>query len=226
MKPSLFVIRRFKNRNGVHSFRVTGQFNGTRIRRNFKSQEEDVTEKAHLELKGLQLASNLPAVTTCLTEAQVREAETGFRRLAGDTLARSWSFCIDYTLANHREAVAQTSLATAVTEYLGSKTQEQSQGAISICQLQSIRYQLGAFRRHFPTATVAELMPVQLTGFCQLRNAGLKTQNNRRGILSTFLKLSYRRDWIAKNSIIRSRIIAPPTSAAQRQPAPPFRCRN
>ena len=75
MKPTKFVIRRFKNRNGVHSFRVTGHLNGVRIRRNFKSQEEAATEKAHLELKGLQLASNLHAVTTCLSEAQVREFE-------------------------------------------------------------------------------------------------------------------------------------------------------
>ena len=217
MKPSLFVIRRFKNRNGVHSFRVTGHLNGTRIHRNFKSQEEAATEKAHLELKGLQLASNLHAVTTCLTEAQVREAEAVFRRLAGDSLARSWWFCVDYTFTHHREAVAPISLAAAVTEYLASKTQEQSQGAISICQLQSICYQLGAFQGHFPTATVAELTPLQLTGFCQLRNAGLKTQNNRRGILSTFLKFAYQRDWIAKNPIDK---VAHHRTAHQRGSAP------
>ncbi len=201
MKPSLFVIRRFKNRNGVHSFRVTGHLNGVRIRRNFKSQEEAATEKAHLELKGLQLASNLHAVATILTDAQVREAEAVFRRLAGDT--RSLSFCVDYTITPRREPTAQLSLASAVTEYLASKTHEQSQGIIAACQLGSIRRQLVVFQRHFPTATVAALSPAQLTAYCQHGNASLKTYNNRRGILSTSLKFAFQRDWIASNLIER-----------------------
>ena len=36
----MFAVSRFKNRNGVFSFRVDGQLNGVRIRRNFKTQEE------------------------------------------------------------------------------------------------------------------------------------------------------------------------------------------
>ena len=201
MKPQSFVIRRFKNRNGVHSFRVTGYLNGVRIRRNFKSQEEAATEKAHLELKGIQLASNLHAVATVLTDAQVREAEAVFRRLAGD--ARSLSFCVDYALTNHREPATQLSLAAAVTEYLASKTHEQSQGIIAACQLGSIRRQLVVFQRHFPAATVASLLPARLTAYCQHGNAGLKTYNNRRGILSTFLKFAFQRDWIASNPIAK-----------------------
>ena len=55
----MFAVSRFKNRNGVFSFRVDGQLNGVRIRRNFKSQEEAAAEKGVLELKALQLASRL-----------------------------------------------------------------------------------------------------------------------------------------------------------------------
>jgi hypothetical protein len=50
-----FSVSRFRNRNGVFSFRVDGHLNGVRIRRNFKTQEEAATEKAALEPKGLQL---------------------------------------------------------------------------------------------------------------------------------------------------------------------------
>ena len=74
-----FSVRRFRNRNGVFSFRVDGRLNGVRIRRNFKT-----LEKATLELEGLQIGSNLQAVTTFLAEDQVREAEAAFRRLAGN----------------------------------------------------------------------------------------------------------------------------------------------
>ena len=34
----MFAVSRFKNRNGVFSFRVDGRLNGVRIRRNFKDQ--------------------------------------------------------------------------------------------------------------------------------------------------------------------------------------------
>ncbi|MEO6876112.1 MAG: site-specific integrase, partial [Opitutaceae bacterium] len=60
---TMFAVSRFENRNGVFSFRVDGYLNGVRIRRNFKTQEEAAAEKASLELKALQMTSNLRAVT-------------------------------------------------------------------------------------------------------------------------------------------------------------------
>src|SRR5580658_9855899 len=96
----MFAVSRFKNRNGVFSFRVDGRLHGVRIRRNFKTREEAAAEVAALELKALQMASSLCAVTTCLAEDQVREAEAVFRLLAGGS--RTLSFCVDYALTNHR----------------------------------------------------------------------------------------------------------------------------
>jgi hypothetical protein len=57
MSHPLFAVSRFKNRNGVYSFRVAGRRNGVRIRRNFKTQEEAAAEKATLELKAMQAAN-------------------------------------------------------------------------------------------------------------------------------------------------------------------------
>src|ERR1019366_6498328 len=112
----MFAVSRFKNRNGVFSFRVEGQLNCVRIRRNFKTQEEAATEKAALELKALQLVSNLRAVTTVLAEDQVREAEAAFRRLAGNE--RSLTFYLDFAFANYREPVRQKLLSEAAEAYL------------------------------------------------------------------------------------------------------------
>lgn len=81
MSHQSFVVSRFKNRNGVFSWRVDGRLNGVRIRRNFKTREEAAAEKATLEIKALQLASALRGVTTCLTDDQVRDAEAVFRRI-------------------------------------------------------------------------------------------------------------------------------------------------
>ena len=54
---------------------------------------------------------------------------------------------------------------------------------------------------YFPGATVADLTAAKLTAYCQHGNAGLKTYNNRRGVLSTFFKFAFLRDWIAANPI-------------------------
>jgi integrase len=199
MSHPSFAVSRFKNRNGVFSFRVDGSLNGVRIRRNFKTQEEAAAEKSALEIKALQISTNLRAVTTHLSEEQVREAEAVFRRLAGK--AHSVSFCVDYTLANYREPVAQQQLAAAVADYVATKTREQAQGVISICQLTTIKRHLGVLERYFPAALVSDLSAARLTAHCQRGNAGLKTYNNRRGVLSTFLKFAFQRDWIATNPI-------------------------
>jgi integrase len=199
MHHSSFVVSRFQNRNGVFSFRVDGRLNGVRIRRNFKTQEEAATEKAALERKALQLASDLHAVTTCLTESQVRDAEAAFRRLADH--GRSLSFCVDFALTNQREPARQQPLADAVAVYLTVKAREHEQGIISTPQLTTIRRHLEVLKKHFPDADVTELSAQRLTAHFQRGIACPKTYNNRRGVLSTFLKFAFQQDWIPTNPI-------------------------
>jgi hypothetical protein len=127
MHHSSFVVSRFQNRNGVFSFRVDGRLNGVRIRRNFKTQEKAAIEKAALERKALQLASDLHAVTTCLTESQVRDTEAAFRRLRHTTHNLLLLSCVDFALANHREPARQQPLADAVAVYLTVKAREHEQ---------------------------------------------------------------------------------------------------
>ena len=195
----MFAVSRFQNRNGVISFRVDGQLNGVRIRRNFKTQEEAAAEKATLELKALQLASSLCAVTTCLAEDQVREAEAVFRRLAGGS--RTLSFCVDYALSNHRTPENQKALDEAVTAYLTVKAREHEQKLISASQLTTINRHMKALKKHFSGVTVAELTAAHLTTYFQRANGCLKTYNNRRGVVSTFLKFAEQREWLVANPI-------------------------
>src|SRR5471030_287744 len=95
-----FSVSRFKNRNGVFSFRVDGRLHGVRIRRNFKTKEEACAEKAALELKALQSASSVRGTSTFLSDAQLREAEAAFLRLKD--ASQSLSFLLDYALTNYR----------------------------------------------------------------------------------------------------------------------------
>lgn len=194
-----FSVSRFRNRNGVFSFRVEGRLNGVRIRRNFKTQEEAASEKAALELKSLQIGSNLHSITTCLAEEQVREAEAAFRRLAGDN--RSLAFYLDFALANYREPVRHKSLSEAAEAYLASKSLEHDRQVISAPQLTTIRRHLEVLKAHFQGAAVAELSAPRLMEFLQHGNPARKTYNNRRGVVSTFLKFAFQQDWIALNPI-------------------------
>ena len=160
-----FAVSRFKNRNGVFSFRVDGHLNGVRIRRNFKTQEEAAAEKAALELKALQIVSNLRSVTTSLTEDQVREAEVVFRRLADH--GRPLSFYVDFALANHRDPTHQKPLDEAVAAYLAVKAAEHEQMLISPSQLTTIKRHMAALKKHFQGVSVGELIAARLTQYFQ-----------------------------------------------------------
>lgn len=194
-----FVVRRFENRTGAVSWRVSGWLSGVRIRKNFKSKEEAAAEKSSLELKSMQAATGTRAAATCLAEEQLREAEAAFNRIIGRT--QSLSFYVDFAITNHREPASLQTLAAGVMEYVAVKTKEQEKEIISEPQLTTIKRHLKVLQDYFRAATVAELTAAKLTTYCEHGNAGLKTYNNRRGVISTFMKFALRRDWIAANPI-------------------------
>jgi integrase len=201
MNQSPFSVTRFENRNGVISWRVDGRLHGVRIRKNFKSREEAIAEKATQELKALQADAGLQSATTFLSEEQLREAETAFNRLKEKP--RSLSFYLDYALTNYREPETQRLLADAVADYTAAKEHEREQDQISESHLVFLKRDLNRFVRHFPQTTVAELTSERLINYLNLGKPSLKTYNNRRGIVSTFLKFSFQRGWISENPIAK-----------------------
>lgn len=89
MKPAKFIVSRFVNPNGFVSWRVDGQLDGARIRRNFKLREEAASGKMALEIKAEQ---GLRAITTALTVEEARESVAVFRRLERKTQTLSVGF--------------------------------------------------------------------------------------------------------------------------------------
>lgn len=163
MNQSSFSVTRFENRNGVISWRVDGRLHGVRIRKNFKSREEAIAEKATQELKALQADAGLQSATTFLSEEQLREAETAFNRLKEKP--RSLSFYLDYALTNYREPETQRLLADAVADYTAAKEHERKQDQISESHLVFLTRDLKRFVRHFPRTTVAELTSERLINY-------------------------------------------------------------
>ncbi len=119
MKKGKFPVTRFVNPSGVLSWRVDGRLHGIRIRKNFETREEAAAEKAVLELKAAQANSGLRLAATFLTDDQLREAESLYRRLQGNP--RSLSSYLDYALANFRDP-SRESVGDAAAEYLSKKT--------------------------------------------------------------------------------------------------------
>jgi len=203
MSHTEFSLDRFENRNGVISWRVSGWLAGVRIRKNLKTREEAAAEKASLEIKAIQLASGVRLATTFLTDDQLREAESLFRRVAGT--ARPLSALVDYALVHHREADKPRPLAECVAAYLATKKREQERDLISPRQYDSIKRDLERFAKQSPKTSLGDFTPAMLTQHLERGRPApsLKTFNNRRGVFSTFFKYALQQDWITANPILK-----------------------
>ena len=198
-QASQFIISEFTNPSGEIVFRVTGWLDGTRIRKNFPTRAEASAERQALEIQRVQAETGIRTTATRLTDAQLHEAEASFRRLID--APKSLSFYLDYALANYRAPEREISVGDAAASYLASKRQEHARGLLSACQLKDIRLQLETLKKHFPNKTLSQLSRESLAIHCQRGNASPKTFNNRRGVLFTFFKFSFFKDWLAANPL-------------------------
>ncbi|MEO6995844.1 MAG: site-specific integrase [Lacunisphaera sp.] len=196
-----YTITEFTNPSGEIAFRISGWLAGMRVRKNFRSREEAEAEKQVLQVQRLQGETGIRTAVTRLADDQLHEAEAVFRRIDG--LPRSISFYLDFALANYREPATKKLLTEAVTEYVATKEHERAQDLLSEPHLSRIKRDLKRLEKHFSGATIAELTGARLMGFFEAGGAGLKTYNNRRGIVSTFLKFALQRDWLADNPLLK-----------------------
>jgi integrase len=192
-----FVISEFTNPSGEIVFRVTGWLHGKRIRKNYPTQSEATAARQLLEIQHLQSETSVRITATRLTDEQLHEAEAAFRRLAGKP--RPLSFYLDYALANYREPESLKPLSDAIEDYKRAKAHEHEQGHLSAPQLARIGWDLKRLYEHFPKRAVAELTLPAIVAFLEQGRPGMKTYNNRRGIVSTFFKHAFHRGWIAEN---------------------------
>jgi hypothetical protein len=200
MNPlSSFVVSQFKNPSGDVVFRVSGWLYGKRIRKNFATRAEAEAERQVFEVGSLQTKSKVRAAVTRLSDEQLHEAETAFQRL--ECQQQTLSFCVAYTLANYRAPERQKLLPEAIAEYIAAKEHEFERHHLSRLQLGRIRWDLKRLQDHFANETVASLTVPRLVTFLEVGRPAVKTYNNRRGILSTFLKFAFHRGWIADNPI-------------------------
>jgi integrase len=116
---------------------------------------------------------------------------------------RSLAFYLDFALEHYREPLCRKHLSEAAEAYLAVKSLEHGRQVISAPQLTTIRRHLEVLKAHFPGSPMADLSAQSLTTYLQHGNPALKTYNNRRGVVSTFMKFAFQQDWIAVNPIER-----------------------
>lgn len=199
-----FVITPFTNPSGEIVFRVTGWLDGQRVRKNFRTRAEAEAERQVLEVQRAQGETGIRTTITRLTDEQIGEAETVFARVAG--LPRPLAFYVDYAINNYSEPESQKTLADAVKEYTAAKDHEREQDQISESHLVFMKRDLKRFLRHFPKVNVSDLTAERLIAYFnygKVKKPSLKTYNNRRGIVSNFLKFSFQRGWIKENPIAK-----------------------
>lgn len=141
------------------------------------------------------------SVMTFLSDAQLREAEDAFRRLDGR--AKSIRFHLGFAPTNYRPPTSEKLVDEAATAYLKVKETEQAQSLISSAMLTTIKRQLKGLAKSFPGMTVANLSSSVLTAYLQRGKPCLKTYNNRRVLVSTFLKFCEQQEWLATNPITK-----------------------
>jgi hypothetical protein len=124
-----FVISEFTNPSGEVVFRISDWSDGQRIRKNFPTRAEAEAERQVLEVQRLPGETSIRPAVTRLTEDQLHEAESVFRRLGGRP--HPLSFYVEFALVNYREPVAQKLLMEAVTEFLALKNHEREQDLLS-----------------------------------------------------------------------------------------------
>lgn len=194
-----FIISEFTNPSGEIVFRVTGWLDGKRVRKNFPTRTEAEAERQVLEIQLVQKETGIRTAATRLTDDQLHEAETVFRLLTAQV--RSLSFFVEFALANYREPERQKMLSDAIADYIAAKEHEFAQDQLSIPQMDRIRWELNRLEKNFRKQAVGELTAPRLVEFLEVGRPGMKTHNNRRGILSTFFKYAFQRGWVAENPI-------------------------
>ena len=199
--PVSFVISEFTNPSGEIVFRVAGWLDGKRIRKNFLTRVEAEAERQVLEVQRLQGATGIHTMVTRLAEDQLHEAEAMFLRLAGRP--RSLSFYVEFALANYREPATQKLLTEAVADYIALKDHELAQDLISEPYAVRLRRELKRLPKRCPVVAASDLTPARLVAYFEFGGASRKTYNNRRGILSGFLKFALQREWITENPLAR-----------------------
>src|SRR6185436_1616584 len=122
-----FHITHFTNPSGETVFRLGGyKPDGSRVRENWKTEEEAVGRKAELDIEAANIVSNIGTrlKATRLTDDQVKEAERAFAKLADKFPDKSPMEAIEFFCKNYREPVRQVAVEDAIKQFIADRKRQ------------------------------------------------------------------------------------------------------
>jgi integrase len=177
-----FKLSHFTNPSGQTVWRVSGtKRDGSRVRKNYKTEPEAVNAKADLEREDLNLPVT-PMLPTRLSRAQLDDAERAYGELLRGTLTEAVRFYNE----NSQDPLQPIKLSEAVEKFKTERGRENLRPET----LKNLRFRLGAFVDFMPAdKIVSQILPAQISDFLHRKTGkarGFRTIRNDRLALSKF----------------------------------------
>ena len=136
-----FKVKKFINRGGSISWRVSGSLNGKQVRKNFKSRADATSEMQVLEIKRLNSSRSLRTTLTALTEAQIKDCEAAVHLMKGKQILEAVNFYIQ----NYHEPTSDKTVLDALPYFLEQK-------ALHVRRMQhnNLKKTITRFAKHVP----------------------------------------------------------------------------
>ncbi|WPJ95257.1 hypothetical protein SH580_17685 [Coraliomargarita algicola] len=215
MTKHKFKITPFTNPSGTEVFRLSGTFNGKRIRENYSTREEAKNARQDYEIKHLNNEPEGRTLWTTLSPEENRDAVAAMSMLKAQASEYSLTFAVDYFLRNFRPPEREKDAQTAAQEYLDQRDRDAVRGFISDLQFKAIRSEMNWFKMVFGEQPVSSISIDAYRSYLEKpkqqprsrrtppRVTSLKTWNNRRGLLNTFCLFCVEKGYLAENPMVK-----------------------
>jgi integrase len=192
-----FHITQFVNPSREKVFRVAGyKPDGSRVRENFKTEEEAIGRKAELDIEAANIKTAIATrlKPTRLTDEQIREVEAiYFTMLNGKPLLP----IVTCGLAHYRDAIKKVTVQTAYDLFIADKKKQNKRADT----LRNLRGRVGMFKKLHGEKIVSDISQKTVSDFIFRDGISPRNQINDRLALSNFFSWAVRREYAASNPV-------------------------
>jgi integrase len=191
-----FHIIHFTNPSSETVFRVAGyKPDGTRVRENWKTEEEAIARKAELDIE----AANIKTATasrmklTRLTEDELKLAEAAFLKVRGKPLLA----VLDCGLEHYREDLRKATVQAAYDLFIADKEKQNKRPDT----IRNLKGRVGMFKDLHTEKLVSDISQQTVSDFIFREGTSPRNQINDRLALSNFFTWAVKREYAASNPV-------------------------
>ena len=198
-----FHVIHFTNPSGHSVFRVAGyKADGSRVRENYKTQEEAIAAKANLDLEVANFQTDIVTrmKPTTLSDSVLRSFESAYAIMQANPLLRDKDpiFLAEFTTANYRAPINKITVLAAYDLFIAEREKQNRRPDT----IRNLKGRLGMFHRLYGAKNVSDLTSDDCRDFVMRDNTGPRTQINNRLAGSNFLNWCLRRKYTDTNPML------------------------